>query len=925
MEQGSGQGQGQYQHYGSYSAHSPSPSLESSSSNVPPPPPTFGTPGSSSGYSDAAGGSNQPSLQHAHSEPSTGLLPPTFHSHGHHGHSHDHHGHSHEPHQPHAGGYPAANGGVGFGTPGPPEFRTAQSMPVIPMGPPPSLGGSPLPGFATPSQYSGPPGPPVFSSPPRTSQPDFDAQPPRGPSNFAEIPLASHSVPPVDNGFSGSGGTSHQHGVSEEEFDAYSLSASAPFLLFSAQKVLSEKKLMNTASLGFGALVCPGRETEPSPPVIMHEPFRCQNCGAYVNQHSTIAHTTGSWSCTFCNKSNDSAGEYRAASIEDLRNWPELATSVVDYVDSGTRRPGFVSVSESSMAAPVVLVIDDSLDEEHLTQLQESLHSFLDSLSPATRIGIVTYGRTVAVFDLSESGVAAADVLPGDSSLNQDLKQMLIYGTGVYLAPVHACLPIAHSIVSALRPYRGGLAEAKRERCLGTAVEVVLALIQGPATELPVNTSKRSGGRSRVLLCVGGPTTLGPGSLPYSTTHPNYAYMEKKAIKHMEHLGQEARVLDIAVDILCAGTCPVRIPTLQPLVNASGGLLVLHDDFGEVFCTNLQRAVRRSTGFRGILEIRCSDDVAVTRVIGPGEEARGDASYEHFRNDTSTSVRLLSVEDCQAFAITMELEDDLEDSHVYFQIVARYTSMHQAEVTRVVTVRLPTTDSVSNYLQSVDDEVAAVLIAKKTVLEAKTTRDAADMRASVDERVKDIAMKLGSNVAKSKIRPFPSSLSRLPELLFHLKRGPLLGSIIGHEDERAVYRNLYLQAGFELSLRMMAPRLLMHREAGTFEELPAHDVGMQSDSVIVLDHGTDVFIWTGLRVAADEAKNAEAQAACRTLAQELTEQRFPAPRMLSFKEASSQARYLQARLIPAHKDPPYEQVCNLSSLRTDLSILQSVH
>lgn len=53
-----------------------------------------------------------------------------------------------------------------------------------------------------------------------------------------------------------------------------------------------------------------------------------------------------------------------------------------------------------------------------------------------------------------------------------------------------------------------------------------------------------------------------------------------------------------------------------------------------------------------------------------------------------------------------------------------------------------------------------------------------------------------------------------------------------------------LQAGFDLSLRMMAPRLLMHREAGTFEELPAHDVAMQSDAVIVLDHGTDLFIWT---------------------------------------------------------------------------------
>lgn len=50
---------------------------------------------------------------------------------------------------------------------------------------------------------------------------------------------------------------------------------------------------------------------------------------------------------------------------------------------------------------------------------------------------------------------------------------------------------------------------------------------------------------------------------------------------------------------------------------------------------------------------------------------------------------------------------------------------------------------------------------------------------------------------------------------------------------------------------MMAPRLLMHREAGTFEELPAHDVAMQSDAVIVLDHGTDLFIWTVSFTSAD--------------------------------------------------------------------------
>jgi hypothetical protein len=35
----------------------------------------------------------------------------------------------------------------------------------------------------------------------------------------------------------------------------------------------------------------------------------------------------------------------------------------------------------------------------------------------------------------------------------------------------------------------------------------------------------------------------------------------------------------------------------------------------------------------------------------------------------------------------------------------------------------------------------------------------------------------------------------------------------------------------------------MHREGGTFEELPAYDLAMQSNAAVVLDHGTDIFIW----------------------------------------------------------------------------------
>nr|CAD1829698.1 unnamed protein product [Ananas comosus var. bracteatus] len=511
--------------------------------------------------------------------------------------------------------------------------------------------------------------------------------------------------------------------------------------------------------------------------------------------------------------------------------------------------------------------------------------------------------------------MVSADVLPGSKSPTQDSIKALIYGAGIYLSPIHASLPVAHTIFSALRPYKLSLPEASRDRCLGTAVEVALAIIQGPSIEMSRGIIKRSGGSCRILVCAGGPNTYGPGSVPHSFNHPNYAYMEKTAMKWMEHLGHEAHRHDTVVDILCAGTCPVRVPILQPLAKSSGGVLILHDDFGEAFGVNLQRASTRAAGSHSLFEIRCSDDILVTQVIGPGEEAPAD-SHETFKNDASCCIQMHSVEETQSFAISMETKSDIKNDFVYFQFAVRYSNAYRADISRAITVRLPTVDSVSSYLGSVQDDVAAVLTGKRTLLHAKTSSDAVDMRLTVDERVKDIALKFGSQMPKSKVYRFPKELSSLPEYLFHLRRGPLLGNIVGHEDERSVLRNLFLNASFDLSLRMAAPRCLMHREGGTFEELPAYDLAMQSNAAVVLDHGTDIFIWLGAELAAQEGKSAAALAACRTLAEELSEHRFPAPRILAFKEGSSQARYFVSRLIPAHKDPTYEQEARFPQLRT---------
>lgn len=765
--------------------------------------------------------------------------------------------------------------------------------------------GGPIPHLSTP------PGPPVFTSPVRPAAVPFRSSP----ASPQPVAFSTGSFLPTSSPPSLSNGVGELQQQISSGTENLGLAGESSYVLFSAHKILKQKKQANVPSLGFGALVSPGREISSGPQVIQRDPHQCQSCGAYANVYCNILPGSGQWQCVICRELNGSEGEYVAPSREDLNNFPELSTPVVDYIQTGNKRPGFIPVSDSRISAPVVLVVDECLDEPHLQHLQGSLHAFVDSLHPSTKLGIILYGRTVSVYDFSEESVASADVLPGDKSPTQESLKALIYGSGIYLSQIHASLPVAHAIFSSLRPYKLNLPEASRDRCLGTAVEVALAIIQGPSAEMSRGIVKRSGGNSRIIVCAGGPNTYGPGSVPHSLSHPNYPYMEKTALKWMEELGKKAYQHNTVVDILCAGTCPLRVPILQPLAKGSGGVLVLHDDFGEAFGVNLQRASSRAAGSHGLLEIRCSDDIRITQVVGPGEEAHVDTN-ETFKNDSSLYIQMLSVEETQSFSLSMETKRDIKSDYMFFQFAIRFSNVYQADISRIITVRLPTVDSVSAYLESVQDDVASVLIAKRTLLRAKNYSDAVDMQTTIDERVKDIALKFGSQVPKSKLHRFPKELSFLPEFLFHLRRGPLLGSIIGHEDERSVLRDLFLNASFDLSLRMIAPRCLMHREKGTFEELPSYDLAMQSDAAVVLDHGTDVFIWLGAELAADEGRSAAALAACRTLAEELTEVRFPAPRILAFKEGSSQARYFVSRLIPAHKDPPYEQEARFPQLRT---------
>ena len=84
--------------------------------------------------------------------------------------------------------------------------------------------------------------------------------------------------------------------------------------------------------------------------------------------------------------------------------------------------------------------------------------------------------------------------------------------------------------------------------------------------------------------------------------------------------------------------------------------------------------------------------------------------------------------------------------------------------------------------------------------------------------------------------------------------------------------------------------------------------------MLLLDTHTDVMVWSGADVAGPAHDGVRAAVRAHALA--LARGRFPAPRVMQFREGASMARWLQARLVPTHQDSPQEQMVQFPALKT---------
>jgi hypothetical protein len=264
----------------------------------------------------------------------------------------------------------------------------------------------------------------------------------------------------------------------------------------------------------------------------------------------------------------------------DAAALPELAAREVEYVFSSRRETDKTTRRADADAAlrdesfstngngPVFFVLDESLDADESRLMRRSVCQTLDALPDDKEVGLAAFAGAVSVYDVAAStrksisaldGVApvVASVVPGHRSPDaHDLLDVLDETRGgarrfikrlgdegvreTFAAAVKALAPIRR---------RGGGdqgAARTRPRSLGAAVETAVAVLESVSSSSgkesePGKERHKNQNRGRVIVCLGGPPTRGPGAAAADFSSEFYDAEERAARKYVETLAETVR------------------------------------------------------------------------------------------------------------------------------------------------------------------------------------------------------------------------------------------------------------------------------------------------------------------------------------------------------------------------------------------------
>jgi protein transport protein SEC23 len=689
------------------------------------------------------------------------------------------------------------------------------------------------------------------------------------------------------------------------------------------------------------------------------------------------------WTCPFCLTRNHFPQHYAEAITETnlpgelIPNYTTVEYELPTVPDQGS--PCFLFVIDTCTNS-----------KEELSELADSLTQALNLMPSDSRVGVITYGTNVNVYDLSSDTISKSYVMRGNREYSPGRVGELLGCTGRvpqpsqqqagappaapvgpgqevlerFLLPVSECSFVVESILDDIRRDPWPSPHDKRPaRATGSALSVAVSMLH---LAIP-----RRG--ARIMLFTGGPCTLGPGAVVSRSKDEDmrsHADLAKKAEPMFQPACEfYAKLANPAalssgksteknkkkapppaplaayhtVDVFACSLDQVGMLEMRQLIEATGGLMVLGDSFGQsVFKESLNRVFNRfpedvpkdgghmCMAFGSTLEVKTSREFKVSGMIGPGtslvRHGPNVSDLEIGKGGTNAwSLGALGLETTVAiyFDVTNGNSPIPPEKRRCVQFLTQY--QHSSGKTRLRATTLgggwynppaPPADAPANFdvhnspvRQSFDQEAAAVLTARLAVAQTEQD-DIADVLRWVDRSLIRLCAKFAEyNPDDPQSFRLSAEFSLYPQFMFHLRRSQFLQLFNSSPDEAAYYRYVLIRENTTNSLVMIQPTLLSYGFNGPPQAALLDSDSVRPDTILLLDTFFHVVVFHGETIAAWREQGYHEQEEYESFralleapqadAQLIMDARFPVPRYIVCDQHKSEARFLMAKLNPS--------------------------
>ncbi|KUI58200.1 Protein transport protein SEC24 [Cytospora mali] len=664
-------------------------------------------------------------------------------------------------------------GGGQFGTPQPVAagygYPGQEAQPAVPAYGAPQTYGSPAaaPGFQPPEPYGAPPAPGVAS----ITQGMAGMQMGQGQPAPQQVPPQARVGPlnqlyPTDL-------LNQPFNVSELDIPpppimlppnsscTPSPDANCPpkYVRSTLNAVPTTHSLLKKSKLPFALVIQPYaslHDMDDPVPVVQDQVIsRCRRCRSYINPYVTFLDHGHRWRCNMCNLSNDvpQAFDWDAAAQKSVDRWlrPELNHSVVE----------FVAPQEYMVRPPQPLVylflFDVSYAAVSTGLLATSARTILDSLDRIpnadrrTRLGFVAVDSSLHYFSV-----------PKDSDENGETNMLVVSDLDEPFLPVptELLVPLTESRQS-IENFLSKLPDMfvnnqNNGSCMGSALRAGHKLIS------PL-------GGKIVVLSASLPN-LGTGKLEMREDKKLLGTSKESGLLQTAHsfyksFAVECSKNQVSIDMFLFSSQYQDVASLSNLPRYTGGQTWFYPGWNAgrpedaiKFASEFSDYLSSEIGLEAVLRVRATTGL------------RMNTFYGNFFNRSSDLCAFPAFPRDQCYVVEVAIDETLSKSMICMQTAVLHTTCNGERRIRVMTLALPTTQSLADVYASADQCAITTYFSHKAV-ERALSGGLDSARDSLQTKIIELLQTFRKELAGGSMGgglQFPANLRGLPALFLGL-------------------------------------------------------------------------------------------------------------------------------------------------------------